>query len=371
MSGGTIDPRALAAELAELARRGAALASAWPSAMHAVAGAHARETIWRHGRIALHRYRPVAPTMAGGRPLLVVFALVNRPEVLDLETGRSMIGALLAHGVDVHLVDWGRAGSQDHADGLARYVLDYLDGAVEALCDRAGVAAIDVLGVCQGGTLALCHAALRPRRIAGLVTMVTPVDFRTPDDLLSRWAQALDVEALVRPGNVPGALLNAAFVALKPFELGQQKYVHLLDHADDPARLASFVRLERWIHDSPDQPAALFRDYVARLYQENRLARGTLEIGGERVRLDAIRQPILNVYALRDHIVPPDASIALGRLVGSPDYTALAVDTGHIGMYVSREAREVPTRVAEWLRSRASARTPRSRRDTARRSRPP
>ena len=88
-------------------------------------------------------------------------------------------------------------------------------------------------------------------------------------------------------------------------------------------------------------------------YQENRLVRGTLEIGGRRVELGAVRAPLLNLYALEDHIVPPQACAVLERYVGSRDYSACALATGHIGMYVSRAARtEIPARISAWLQTR-------------------
>jgi poly[(R)-3-hydroxyalkanoate] polymerase subunit PhaC len=69
------------------------------------------------------------------------------------------------------------------------------------------------------------------------------------------------------------------------------------------------------------------------------------------VRLDQLRSPVLNLYALEDHIVPPAAAAALRHCVGSRDYSECAVATGHIGMYVSRAARaEVPARISAWLR---------------------
>jgi polyhydroxyalkanoate synthase len=79
----------------------------------------------------------------------------------------------------------------------------------------------------------------------------------------------------------------------------------------------------------------------------------TLEIAGRKVDLHALQLPILNLIGKRDHLVPPEASAALKRLVGSGDYTALELDLGHIGMYISERAqREVPGKIAEWLAAR-------------------
>ncbi len=69
--------------------------------------------------------------------------------------------------------------------------------------------------------------------------------------------------------------------------------------------------MEKWIFDSPPQAATALAQFVRWFYQENRLVRGTLEIGGRRVHLGEIRRPLLNLYARDDHIVPAAASAAL------------------------------------------------------------
>ncbi len=351
-----------------LARMSAARAR-MQQASQAQIGATPKQLVYREGKLALYRYsgqqqKASAAKSRGGKskpalaalqpPLLIVYALVNRPYMMDLQEDRSLIRGLLAQGVDVYLIDWGYPDRGDRCVGLADYILGYLDRCIAHICAERDVAAVDLLGVCQGGTFSLCYTALRPKRVRRLVTMVTPVDFQTPDNLLSKWARTLDVDLIVETfGNVPGEVLNAAFLALMPFRLMHQKYVDLADLAADPRALENFVRMEKWIFDSPDQAGAAFREFVGAFYQRNALIAGTLEIAGERVRMRALRQPILNVYGLRDHLVPPSASRALDGLTGSRDYQELAFDTGHIGMYVSgRTQRELPARIGEWLGGR-------------------
>src|ERR1700682_2912302 len=105
--------------------------------------------------------------------------------------------------------------------------------------------------------------------------------------------------------------------------------------------------------DIPPHAAVALAQFVKWFYQENRVPRGTLRIGGRRVDLGEIGQPVLNLYALEDHIVPPDASAAMQRYLGSADYTACGIDTGHIGMYVSRKSvHEIPARIISWLQQR-------------------
>ena len=225
--------------------------------------------------------------------------------------------------------------------------------AVDALRVRSG-GPVDLLGICQGGVFALCYAALRQQKLGKLITMVTPVDFQTADNMLSHWARQVDVDLLVDTlGNIPADLMNASYLMLKPFRLNVQKYVGLLDILDDKAALEDFLRMEKWIFDSPDLAGEAFRDFIKQFYQANGLMKGTVRIGEEAVDLSQVTLPVLNIYAEQDHLVPPDASRAMRGRLGTDDYTESSFRGGHIGIYVSgRAQREVPATIDGWLKAR-------------------
>lgn len=341
---------------AQLGRGAAVLAGSRPVSI----GATPKEAVYREDKLVLYRYRPLqaADVEPVRTPLLICYALVNRPYVLDLQPDRSLIAGLLSRGVDVYLIDWGYPDGADRYLDLEDYVLRYLANCASFVARDSGSERINLLGVCQGGALSLCYAALHPERLSNLITMVTPVDFHTPENLLAKWSRHVDVDALAAAtGNVPGDWLNGLFLALMPWRLTSQKYVHLLDElgrgGQGEALIENFLRMEQWIFDSPAQAGAMFRRFLQEFVRENGLARGALQIGGRRVRLENIRMPVFNVYARKDHLVPPSSSLALERLVGSTDYTAYEFDGGHIGIYVSATAqREIPQRLAQWLRQR-------------------
>lgn len=320
-------------------------------------GSAPKDAVYAEDKLVLHRYRPVDGVPAKDRirtPLLISYALVNRPYMMDLQPDRSLIRGLLQRGVDVWLIDWGYPDGSDRFLTFDDYVSGYLARCVDVVRDASGHDRINLLGVCQGGTLSLCYAALHRDRLRNLVTMVTPVDFQTPKNLLTKWTKHVDLDALVATtGNVPGEMLNALFLGLQPFRLTSQKYVDLLDHIEDPKALENFLRMEKWIFDSPDQPGEMFRQFMQWFVKENRLLNNTLELGGRPVRLKDIRIPLLNIYASQDHLVPPDASMPLAKLTGSRDYSSYEFPGGHIGIYVSGAAqREVPSRIAKWLKER-------------------
>jgi len=340
------------AALSELTLQISATLARLRAARDVTVGCSLKESVWSCGKTTLYRYVPLTATMRA-RPVLICFALVNRPYVLDLQPDRSLVRRLLEAGLEVYLIDWGEPDDADRHVDLEQYIEQHLGGSVRQVRSRHGGAPLELLGVCQGGVLSLCYTALHAGDVANLITVTTPVDFHTADNLLSKWARGLDTELLERCGNLPGELLNGLFLALMPLRLTQQKYVRLLTAAPDQRAVEDFVRMEKWIFDSPAQSAAALAQFVRWFYQENRLVRDTLRIGGRRVHLGEIRQPLLNLYALEDHIVPASASASLGDHIGSRDYTGCAIATGHIGMYVSRASgAEVPSRVISWLTER-------------------
>ena len=317
-------------------------------------GATAKEEIYREDKLVLYRFKGVDEPTAK-TPLLIVYALVNRPYMVDLQEDRSLVKNLLAQGEDVYLIDWGYPDQSDRYLDLDDYINGYIRRCVEVVAKRHKVKKINLLGICQGGSFSLCFASIYPEKIRNLIAMVTPVDFHTPDNMLAHWTRGVNVDLFVDTlGNVPADLMNWSYLTLKPVRLFQQKYIGLVDILDDKAELENFLRMEKWIFDSPDQAGEAFRQFIKDFYQGNKLVKGGLKIGDKEVSLKKITMPVLNIFAEQDHLVPPSASRPLKDHIGTKDYTELAFKGGHIGIYVSgRAQREVPSAIHDWLKARA------------------
>ncbi|MDJ0807739.1 MAG: class III poly(R)-hydroxyalkanoic acid synthase subunit PhaC [Gammaproteobacteria bacterium] len=318
-------------------------------------GVTPRVEIYREDKLTLYRYQASGQVIQNRTPLLIVYALVNRPYMADLQENRSTIKNLLDAGQDVYLIDWGYPDGADRCLTLDDYINGYIDRCVDVILKRHKQTQINLLGICQGGTFSLCYSAMHPTKVKNLITMVTPVDFKTPDNMLSNWVQHMDIDLLVDTlGNIPGELLNWTFLSLKPFSLTGQKYVNMVDVLEDADKVKNFLRMEKWIFDSPDQAGETFRQFIKGFYQQNGLIEGTIKIGNRSVDLKNINIPVLNIYAEQDHLVPPDASKALRNLVGTKDYTELSFPGGHIGIYVSGKAQaQVPPAIGTWLDERS------------------
>ncbi len=316
-----------------------------------------KELIYRENKLTLYRFKPKVKKIAA-TPLLIVFALINRPDILDFSAEHSFIKDLLEEGRDLYLLDWGYPSPEDRHLSLQVYLKRYLKNCVKKMKEISGQEQVDLLGICQGGVLSLCYACLFPEEIRRLVLISTPIDCQTPGDVLSKMVRSAPVDQFVeKQGNIPGPWLSKLFVSLKPFHLMGKKYLKLLDHLSkekpDPAWLNRFFLIEKWLLDTPDHAGQAFSDYVQIFYQQNSLVRGKFRLAEDEVDLQSLTAPILNVIARDDHIVPPRSSRSLGKLVPPAAYRLKMLPAGHIGIYLSQKtAKRLPKMIAAWLKQK-------------------
>ena len=312
----------------------------------------AKDLIYQEDKMKLYHYRPVVNKTCKA-PTLIVYALVNRHYVMDLQPDRSVIKNLLELGLDLYIIDWGYPTAEDKYVTLDDYIEVYINNAADQVLRQARTSKLNIIGVCQGGTLSAVYTALNPHKVKNLITMVAPIDFEAgaADGLLFKWSRNMNVDNMVDTlGVIPGELLNGGFDMLKPFQLMINKYLGIIDNFDDPETAENFIRMEKWILDSPNQAGEAYRRFLKDFYQENKLVKGTLEIGDRMVDLKNIDMPVLNIYGQLDHLVPPSATIPFNDYISSADYEAVGFPTGHIGMYVSAKAqRLLAPKIAEWL----------------------
>lgn len=322
-----------------------------------------RDEIWREDMVRLYRCRPVVAKLHPV-PILIAYALVGRYQMIDLEAERSLVRKLLAGGYDVYFIDWGLPGRAQRWHGIDDYVSGYLDRCVDAVRAQAGVERINLMGICQGGVFSICYAALFPHKVRNLALTVTPIDFhgdrKEPQPgagYMNGWARSMtaqDVDDFVDVyGSAPGALVGFAFLMMNPVSNLTKYTTDLIDVLDDDAKLLSFLRMERWIADRPDHPGEVLRQWLKDLYQDNKLIRNSLQLGGRTVDLRKITMPVLNIYATGDTIVPVSCSRGVGNHFGTRDYTEVAVPGGHIGTFVGGKAQKIlaPT-LAQWFGAR-------------------
>jgi polyhydroxyalkanoate synthase subunit PhaC len=313
------------------------------------------DVVYEEDRVKLKHYKP-ATKIQLNRPLLLVYALINRETMLDLQPGKSVVQNFLQEGIDLYMIDWGYPTRKDRYLTIDDHVNGYIDNAVDFILKKHNLDKINLMGICMGGTFCVIYSALHPEKVQNLVLTVTPTHFETNKGLLHIWMRDMDVDQIVDTyGNIPGDIMNLAFLLLNPARLMIDKYVGFLENMDDKKFVENFVRMEKWIFDSPDVPGETFRQFVQDCYQKNLLIQNKMKIGGQRVDLKKITMPLLNYYGKYDHLVPPEACEPLITKAGSKDTENVCLDTGHIGIYVSSKCqKEFVPRIAQWLKQRTT-----------------
>jgi polyhydroxyalkanoate synthase subunit PhaC len=321
-----------------------------------------REVVARIGGRALYRIAVDAPKRVK-TPVMVVYAMVGHWTILDLQPDRSFLRNLAEGGCEVYMLDWGHPTAADQFDDFSDLVNLVMDGFIDVICDRHDVSSVNLLGVCQGGVLSLIYASLHPEKIRNLITCVTPVDFhadkereRVDHGFMNVWVRNLspqEVDLIIDSfGNISGEVGGAFFSMMTPYRSLSKYCMTLVDVGQDQDKLMNFLRMEKWLADRPDHTAASARQWLKELYQDNKMFKGELEVGGRLVDLKNISMPVLNLYTETDHIIPPPASVVLGEKVGSEDYTQDVVSGGHIGVFVSRDGGRLRDKIVGWLEKR-------------------
>lgn len=317
-----------------------------------------KELIWTLNKAKLYRYVPrVASENRHRVPILLVFALINRPYILDLRPGNSFVEYLVDRGYDVYLLDWGVPGPEDKHLKLDDYVLDYMTRALRKVKAMSGSEEFTLLGWCIGSILSTIYAALRPDDgLRNLILLTAPLDFSDKQQItFARWMAEINIDKVVEHfGNIPAEMIEYGARALKPVENYIGNYMRLWENLDNPQVIESWHAMNTWVTDNIPMAGEAGRQLMVNLYRKNELINNQLEIRGETVNLGRIKASLLNVIADKDHIAPPCQSESIMEKVGSTDKNLVRVSGGHIGIMTgSRAIKGTWPQLDQWLGKRS------------------
>jgi polyhydroxyalkanoate synthase subunit PhaC len=327
-----------------------------------------KEEVWRKGEARLYHYEPACEKMYPV-PLLIVYAPILRPYILDLVPGNSLVEYLLGEGFDVFLLDWGNAGGpEDRHISFEDWILDYLPEAVEGVLTDSGAEGLTVFGYCQGGTMSAMYGSLFPdEHLKNLILLATPTDFAPEDPgifgLWTLWTRNsenyFDPDTMARAfGNIPEDFLkrvnetwSSALGAL-PNLAGS--YAKMWDQVMPDKTMSAWLAVSKWVDDGKPFPGEAFRQWIREFYQQNKLPKGEIELRGQRVDLSNIECPLLNIAGSKDFICPLSQAEPTMDLVGSRDKEFVVLDAGHVGLMAGPVAKEeLWPRVRDWLEPRS------------------
>jgi polyhydroxyalkanoate synthase len=302
----------------------------------------------------LLHYRPLVSRTAK-TPILVVYALMNKSYILDLQPDKSWLRSLLSQGFNVYLIDWKTPTSIDKYVSFDDYVNYYVDDCVDLVTKENSVEKLTLHGYCLGSTMAAMYTSLHQEKVRNLVTIAPIIDTENDKTVLANFARYLDVKTITDIlGNFPREYLYGCFSMLKPFKQGANKYLNLVENIDNAKFVQNFLRMEKWLYDTPSIAGETFRQWIEDIYQKNLLVKNEMWIGENLVDLSKINVPLLNIVAEEDHLVSPQCSVALNDSVSSMDKRLMHFHTGHVGLIASSYSQNnVLPKVGQWLRVRS------------------
>lgn len=313
------------------------------------------EVVYQAGKVSLRHYTPAERLHK--TPVLIVYALIKRPYILDLQADKSVVRNLLSQGFEVYLIDWLPPTKADTQLGFDAYVNEGIANTVRAVQIRENVEQVDLIGYCFGALLALIYTALHPSTVKNLVTLTIPFDLGVRELPIYNLVDGMSdvaVELITKVyGNCPAWMVNANFLSMAPVHHAIDKYVGLYRNAERDGYAEMFDLFERWMMSDVALAGRIFRELVIDLFKRNALAKGEFKVGGETVNLRNITCPLLNVVADKDDVVHPSSSLRLPEHVGSTDKRNLTFPVGHLGAVVSAGAMtKLWPQVGAWLAAR-------------------
>lgn len=284
--------------------------------------------------------------------------LVNAPNaghtamIADFHDGQSLVGTLLANGIDhVALTDW-KPATQDMK------VLDidnYLAEVIVAIDDLGGC--VNLIGLCQGGWASAMVAARFPDKVNSLVLAGAPIDTDAGNGPIKRMAHEYPIsfyEELVElcGGLMKGKCMLQGWKNMHPGQHYIQDHVDLYEHIDDAAYLKKEETFESWYENPIDLPGHWYLQVITQIFKENRLAKGEFIGLGRKLDLHNITCPAYLLAGAADDITTPEQVLDAVKYLGTPKDRIFqkTVPGGHIGLFMgARTLKEHWPQIARWI----------------------
>lgn len=316
-------------------------------------GQTARQEVWKKNKSTLWYYP--AKEKKHEVPIFIVYSLFNRPFILDLAPGTSIIEALVNSGYDVYLLDWGIPGYEDKEISFDDYILDYLQKGVKRALRHSNADEITIFGYCLGGTIASIYTAIADEAVKNLIVATVPIDFGGATPLPDKWAEGvknglLSVDRLVDVyGLIPSSYVEGMFRAMSS-PVYYSPYVTLLNRAYDDKFVEKWQRMNKWTKGHVPFTGEAFRQLFNELMKDNKLIKGELTVRGQKIDLANIKSNLLVVSSKNDHLVPKEQSLPLMDAVSSEDKTSELIEAGHVSLALTRK---FPALIDSWLSERS------------------
>jgi poly(3-hydroxyalkanoate) synthetase len=302
--------------------------------------------------LASMRLRDFATGTDGPATLICAPYALHGATVADFAPGHSVVETLRQSGLSrLFVTDWRSATPETRYFTIDSYLAD-LNVAVDELGPP-----VDLIGLCQGGWLALVYAARFPKKVRRLILVGAPIDIAAAESSLSRFVSGVPstmFDGLVRSGE--GTVHGEQMLEMWGFSHGpDEAEVSLQTPADvDPARRGELnERFRQWYAETVDLPGSFYLQVVKWLFKENQIAQGRFVALGQCIDLAKLRTPICLLAASHDEVVSVDQLFAVARLVGTPPahLVKMTEPCGHLSLFLGANVLDGAWReIVRWLR---------------------
>jgi poly(3-hydroxyalkanoate) synthetase len=286
-------------------------------------------------------------------PILICapFAL-HRATIGDFAPGHSLVEALQNHGLrSISMTEWKSATPEMRFFSIDSYLAD-----LNVAVDELG-APVDLIGLCQGGWMALVYAARFPAKVRRIVLVGAPIDIQAGESSLSRIVDNMPLAAFQEVVSVgEGRVLGQRVLALWAPALASEDVSKVLQLGSDLSaskRMAIERRFADWYASTVDLPGTYYLQVVTWLFKENRIAEGRFEALGRRVDLASVGTPAFLLAARDDELVSARQLFATADRIGTPrDAIEMSTEPGgHLSLFLGAETlRSTWSKIAHWLK---------------------
>jgi poly(3-hydroxyalkanoate) synthetase len=276
-------------------------------------------------------------SQASGQPVLICapYAL-HEALIADFAPDHSIVEALQREGLDrVYVTDWRSARPNMRYLSINDYLAD-----LNVAVDEIGPP-VDLVGLCQGGWLALVFAARFPAKVRRLVLAGAPVDVSVPSAISQAVAAlpAAAFESLVdgKTGVVSSSQMLDTWAGRLSFQAQDALQRDLTGEGEADRNL--LMRFDAWNDATMDLPGAYYLEVVNSIFRDNRIATGHFVALGHPIHPADIRAPVFLLAGASDEIVPAAQALATARLLGrSPELIEQYIEPcGHLALFMGRE----------------------------------
>lgn len=300
-------------------------------------------------------------------PIVIIPPLAVNMLIYDLFPQRSLVRFLRAKGFEVYLIDWGVPGREHSHYNLHTYVSELLPAYLNRVREHSGEQELSLHGWSMGGMFTLFYSALsRDQHVRNAVVLGSPIDSHA-SGFMGVASQALaEIAELIRRRtgfrihnlkphwfHTPGWANTLGFKLTNP--IGSiMGYWELIVRLGDREFVTSHATTSAFLDRMVAYPGGIIQDTVVRVWIDNQLSRGEIQIGEDIARLENVSANLLAIAGSEDTMVTPGAAKRVMDHVSSGDKTFRVVPGGHMGILAGSKApRESWLEMAEWLAERS------------------